>query len=230
MAKMIKKFEVFLNELQTQSATAPIMSDGGEPSYNYGYISDVLGSKYNFWVKNEELTNFEKKVLSKDNKIPKNDDYFVKRYVEHKRTANRLTPPFQDDLISNNDFFAKSFYDEMDAKNDKGEPIRTNEIACATPGNVSGMGAVVSPQAGSVPGTMIGATTGSGDIGSGWSPSVANNANRNIIKRPVTSRKKKKAMSALKNFANQYKAGEYKEGGSRGAILSFSDYTKSKKS
>lgn len=252
----IKKFEEWsLNELSAQSTSAPIKSDGGEPSYSYGNIQDILGNKYNFSVKTEKLKEFEENVISKDKNAIKNDDYFAKRFIEFTRNKWRLTPPFQDDLIQNNDFYQRAFYDEMSAKNDIGEPIKgfqeslsdneddylyipqikdrmgLNEdgVAAVSGGNVSGMGAVVTSQPSSIPGNTSGATTGSGDIGSGWDSSK--NLNRNVISRPDGSRRKKKmrakAKEMAKGFANQFKGGEYKQGGDKDAhIMKFTDFSK----
>ncbi len=85
-----------------------------------------------------------------------------------------------------------------------GEKENVNEdggsgVVCANAGNTSGMGAVVTPVASSVPGQTYGAAftanggvAGSGDIGVAF--------NRNISKRPTRSRRKQKAMGALKMF------------------------------
>lgn len=229
----VKKFRNWsINELQ--SSEAPIKSDGGEPSYSYGNIQDILGNKYNFSVKTEKLKEYEENVLSKDKTENKNDEYFAKSYIEFNRKKFRLTPPFQDDLIQNNDFYVRAFQDEMNARNsqnDTGKPIKglqethVNEDGVANAGgaNVSGMGAVVTSQPSSIPGDASGATTGSGDIGSGW--------NRNVISRPTGSRRKNKmkatAKAMSKKFANQFNGDEYKKGGDKNAhIMSFSDYKK----
>jgi len=240
----IKKFKNWsINELSSQSASKPIEDDGGEPSYSYGNIQDILGNKYFFSVKTDILKEFEENVIKKDNKVAKadkNDAYFAKQFIDFKRNRFRLTPPFEDDLIQNNDFYAKAFYDEMDAKNtqnDIGQPIRglqektLNEdgVAAVSGGNVSGMGAVVSSQPSSIPGNSSAATTGSGDIGSGWNQSKDNN--RNIIKRPIGSRRKNKMKAIVKGmskkFANQFNGDEYKKGGDKNAhIMTFTDFTK----
>ncbi len=121
----LKKFNDWqVNELSSQSSTKPIESDGGEPAYNYGNIQDILGSKYNFTASDAKLKEFEESILSNDSSEPKNDDYFIKRFIEFNRNKNRLTPPFQDDLIQNSDFYARAFYDEQDTKNDTGKPIK----------------------------------------------------------------------------------------------------------
>jgi hypothetical protein len=234
----IKKFGDWkVNELSSQSATKPIESDGGEPTYSYGNIQDILGSKYNFTVSDAKLKEFEETILSKEASSElKNDAYFAKRFIDYNRNKHRLTPPFQDDLIQNNDFYARAFYDEQDTKNDAGKHIKymkyrmkestINEdgVACASGGNVSGMGAVITSQPSAIPGDTGGATTGSGDIGAG--------TNRNVIARPNGSRRKKKmkaqAKEMAKNFANQFKGDEYKQGGDKGVanIMSFTDYNK----
>ena len=226
----IKKFNMWLNELQ--STEAPIQSGGGESAYSYGNIQDILGSKYNFTVKPEKLEEFEEIVLSKESKNKKDDDYFAKRFVEH--TRNRLTPPFQDDLIMNNDFNARSVWDEVNSDKEEGKKIATSikedgGVGCANAGNVGGMGAVVTSQPSSIPGNTAGATTGSGDIGSGWIDSKNNN--RNVIARPIGSRRKKKMKAKVKemfkNMSNQFKGGEYKQGGDKNAtIMSFRDFSK----
>ncbi len=142
----------------------------------------------------------------------------------------------------------------MSAKNDTGKPIRglqedcddnedeesfymsqikdktlLNEdgVGAVSGGNVSGMGAVVTSQPSSIPGDTAGASTGSGDIGSGLSDSK--NLNRNVISRPDGSRRKKKLKARVKEmakgFANQFKGGEYKQGGDKNAhIMKFSDF------
>ncbi len=223
----IKKFKDWsVNELSSQSAEAPIKSDGGEPAYSYGNIQDILGNKYNFTVKTNKLQEFEENIMSKDRTPDKNDDYFAKRFIEFNRNKWRLTPPFEDDLIQNNDFYAKSFYDEMNAINAELDEKVINEDGVASAGgaNVSGMGAVVTSQPSSIPGDTAGATTGSGDI--------ANvGTNRNVISRPNGSRRKNKmkakAKEMAKNFANQFKGNEYKQGGDKNAhIMKFTDFSK----
>jgi hypothetical protein len=77
------------------------------------------------------------------------------------------------------------------------------DVACVNVGNVSGMGAVVTPIAGAVPGTT--GTTGSGDIGSGWSTSINNN--KNIRSRDSLfprSRRKSKMKAALKQSTKNF--------------------------
>jgi hypothetical protein len=241
----VEKFKKWvINELSSQSATAPIQN-GGEPSFNYGNIQDILGNKYNFTVKTQKLKEFEENVIKKDKKgNVRDDEYFAKRFIEFQRNNWRLTPPFQNDLIQNNDFYARAFYDEqedrMQSNNDTGKPIRglqeniINEdgVACATGSAVSGMGAVVSSQPSSIPGNTSAATTGSGDIGSGWEQSKG--LNRNIIARPTGSRRKNrmkaKAKEMVKGFANQFKGDEYKQGGDKNVanIMSFTDFSKKK--
>lgn len=73
------------------------------------------------------------------------------------------------------------------------------EVASANAANTSGMGAVVTPVASSVPGqtygdafTANGGVVGSGDIGVPF--------NRNVSKRPIRSRRKQKALGVLKMF------------------------------
>jgi hypothetical protein len=78
-----------------------------------------------------------------------------------------------------------------------------DETATVNNGNVSGMGAVVTPQAGAVPGTT--GTTGSGDIGSGWAKSKENN--RNIRSRDTylpRSRRAQKMKAALKQSTKNF--------------------------
>lgn len=201
---MIKKFQEWskINELSSQSATKPIENTGGEPTYNYGYIQDILGNKYNYSVNIDKLVEFELNVLRNDKTPNKNDDYFAKRFLEFKRNISKLTPPFHDDIITNNDYYVRSFYDETgsNAKNDTGKPIKglqetiLNEdgVAYAGGANVSGMGAVVSSTPSSIPGDVAGATTGSGDLSTGF--------NRNIIKRPENSRRKSKMKAKTKEM------------------------------
>lgn len=247
----IKKFKSWsVNELSSQSASAPIQSSN-EPAYSYGNIQDILRNKYNFVVKTQKLKEFEENIIAKDSKKQNNDDYFAKRYIEFTRNKWRLTPPYQEDLIQNNDFYQRAFYDEMTARNsqnDIGKPIKglqesnnsfyinqfketLNEdgVAAVSGGNVSGMGAVVTSQPSSIPGNTTAATTGSGDIGSNWD--TAKNLNRNVISRPDGSRRKKKmkakAKEMVKNFANQFKGGEYKQGGDKNVhIMKFTDFKK----
>lgn len=237
----IKNFDKWLNELSSQSATKGIENDSAEPTYSYGNIQDILGNKYNYTVPSQKLEEFEENILSKDETPDKNDAYFAKRYIEFVRQKFRLTPPFQDDLIQNNDFYAKAFYDEQDTRNtqnDIGKPVKglqekiLNEdgVACATGGNTSGMGAVITSQPSSIPGDASGATTGSGDIGSNWG-SVA--TNRNVIPRKGNS-KKDKMKKLAKQYANQFKGDEYKQGGDKDVakmpnIKNFSDFIKSNK-
>ncbi len=76
----------------------------------------------------------------------------------------------------------------------------------ASTGNTTGMGAVITPQASAIPGqTAIGTPTagtsfgeggivGSGDIGAGQ------------IKRPITSRRKKRALSKMKDMIKNIKS------------------------
>ncbi len=237
----IKNFKDWtLFELSSQSASEPIKSDGGEYNYSYGNIQDILKNKYNFSVKSQKLKEFEENIISKDKNKQNNDDYFAKRYIEFTRNKWRLTPPYQEDLIQNNDFYQRAFYDEMDARNsqnDIGSPIRglqeniINEdgVGAVSGGNVSGMGAVVTSQPSSIPGNTTGATTGSGDIGSNWNTSK--NLNRNVISRPTGSRRKQKmkakAKEMLKNFSNQFKGDEYKQGGDKNShIMKFTDFKK----
>jgi hypothetical protein len=222
--KNIKKFNDWvLNELQ--SAEAPIKSDGGEPyNYNYGNIKDILGNRYNFVLKNDKpLKEFEDNVLSKIKEPEKkNDNYFVKQFVEFNRNKWKLTPPFEDDLIMNNDFFAKSFYDDQNRENDEHRnenKINEDGVGCATLGNTGGMGAVVSSQPSIIPGNASGATTGSGDIGSGWNASISNNTK-------YQRKKKKHKRSRNKKYANQYDGDEYKQGGDKDAsVMKFSEFS-----
>lgn len=104
-------------------------------------------------------------------------------------------------------------------------------VAAVSGVNSSGMGAVVTSQPSSIPGDVSGATTGSGDIGATYG------MNRNVIARPIGSRRKKKAKAKakemLKNFSNTFKGTEYKKGGDKGVakvsnsnIMSFADFTK----
>jgi hypothetical protein len=248
----IKRFDLFVNELSSQSATKGIENDSAEPSYSYGNIQDILGNKYNYTVPSQKLEEFEENILSKDETPDKNDAYFAKRYIEFVRQKFRLTPPFQDDLIQNNDFYAKAFYDEQDTRNtqnDIGKPVKglqekiLNEdgVACATGGNTSGMGAVVTSQPSSIPGDVSGATTGSGDIGSNWGSvatktSAYNNltpTNRNVIPRKGNN-KKDKIKKLAQQYANQFKGDEYKQGGDKDVakmpnIKNFEDFIKSNK-
>jgi len=107
----------------------------------------------------------------------------------------------------------------------------------ATVGNVSSMGAVVTAQPSSVPGQTIGignfstpsagdsygsgGIVGSGDIGSNWATSISNNK---------TKRKKHKIKDIIKkygkNIKNVAKYVDYKQGGTRNAIKTFSEYIK----
>lgn len=98
---------------------------------------------------------------------------------------------------TNNDIFVIEFLSEFYIFGEKEN--MNEEVACANAGNTSGMGAVISPVASSVPGqtygdafTANGGVAGSGDIGVAF--------NRNVSKRPTRSRRKQKAMGALKMF------------------------------
>lgn len=65
-------------------------------------------------------------------------------------------------------------------------------VAAATGGNTSGMGAVVSPQASTIPGDVAGGTPGSGDIGSGWDPTVTRDQSNELKSGQKKKKKKKK--------------------------------------
>lgn len=227
--KVLKFKEWCLTET-CQSSTKGIENDNAEPSYSYGNIKDILGNKYNYSLSSDKpLQEFEEEFLSAyDNPdIDMNDEYFAKSFIEYTKNQKRLTPPFQDDTITNNDFFAKSYYEENNKLDEDGG------VACATGGNTSGMGAVVTSQPSSIPGDVAGATTGSGDVGSGF-------VNRNVRSRPkprgASKTQKEKIVSSLKNMANSYsdKTDTYKKAGDKDAtsmkpkgIKSFFDFSKS---
>lgn len=237
---MIQKFDQWckMNELISQSSSKEL-EKGTEPyNYSYGNIQDILGNKYNFSVNTQKLKEFEMNVLRKDETPNKDDEYFAKRFIEFRRNNWRLTPPYQEDLINNSDYYARSFYDETarNSQNDTGKSIKglqehkLNEDGVSGANvSVSGMGAVVTSQPSNIVGDVSGATTGSGDIGSGWKD--VNNMNRNVIKRPNGSRREKKfkakAKEMLKNFSNSFKGNEYKQGGDKkSSIMSFSEFSK----
>jgi hypothetical protein len=80
------------------------------------------------------------------------------------------------------------------------ENVQEN-VACVTQGSTSGMGAVVTPTAGVVPG--VPGAAGSGDIGSGWK----NTNNRNVRSRDShlpRSRRSKQIKDKLKNSIKSF--------------------------
>jgi hypothetical protein len=118
---------------------------------------------------------------------------------------------------------------------------KTNEeVAAATGGNGSGMGAVVTASPSATPGQTTGgsgfstptagdsygngATVGSGDIGSGWNQAKANNKSKKKKKEKKSSTDATKTFGKnLKNVAN---FDSYKRGGDKNAIQKFSDFAK----
>lgn len=174
-----------------QSAGMPIDSTGNEPSFTRSSATDILGNKYEYQEVDSSLQ----------------DDYYVKSFIEWLEEKSYNDDPLRFiDKTTNSDFIADYAYQELMDEN----------VAAAVAPSVSGMGAVVSPQASSVPGQTIGSNTvgasfgqggvvGSGDIGSGWK-------NSNIIPRKENSRRKNKAKAQLKKFSKNIKSfGEYQK-------------------
>ena len=225
-----------------QSVMKPIENSHNVPKYDYKNIADVLGDKHHIQTDSSKIKEFEEKVISKmDSKDkPKNDDYFIKTYREYKDNDSKSTPPHNSDTISNSDFGARAYADDvkMDIDNANESTINEDGVAGAVAGNGSGMGAVVSSQPSSTPGSTIGGNTagdsfgadgkgivGSGDIGAG---SIKNS---NIRPRPEKSRRKKKAKAQAKemakNMKNTFKESDYKKGGDmKSTIMPWSEFTK----
>lgn len=195
-----------INELQ--SATKPIDNSHNAPRYDDKNMADVLGYK-NHTLTYSKIKEFEEEV----------DSFYIKKYKEFNRKRKKDLPPYEDDLISQNDFNARAFEDEM------------YEDAYAVGGE--GMGAVVPAIPSETPGETsltynVGDTFGNGGrVGSG---DVGMVFNRNVIKRPNGSRRKNKLKAQVKamskNMKNVYKKDMYKTGGNVGNIKSFSDFTK----
>ena len=74
------------------------------------------------------------------------------------------------------------------------QPMHEDGMAMVTAGNTSGMGAVVTPSVGSIPGVPNG-TTGSGDVGAGTIPNM-----RSRDSHLPRSRRKAKAKQAVKSM------------------------------
>ena len=214
-----------------QSVMKPIGNSHNPPKYDYKNIADVLGDKHHIQTDSTKIKEFEEKVISKmDNKDkPKNDDYYIKMYKEYSNNQSKSTPPHNSDTISNSDFGARAYADDVKMEQDNANESTINEdgVAGAVAGNVSGMGAVVTAQPASVPGATVtgDGTVGSGDIGAGQIK------NSNIRPRPEKSRRKKKAKAQAKemakNMKNTFKESDYKKGGDmKSTIMPFSEFTK----
>lgn len=198
-----------LNEYQ--SAEAGIQGND-RPIYDYLKIKDALGNYYDAEITKEYLTEYEEEIPYTDRST---EEFYINSFKEWNRKSQKLTPPFEDDIINTRDFNRK--YGEQ-----------MSEDASVA---VQGMGAVVTATPSSVPGQTVGGdgTVGSGDIGSGW-------ANSNISPRPITSRRKKKILGALKKFNKQsktdntYNSKIYKDAGkAKSFIMPFSDFVKKNK-
>jgi hypothetical protein len=102
------------------------------------------------------------------------------------------------DEISNQDYVTAYVKYEMNSDSSLKE-----NVACVTQGSTSGMGAVVTPTAGAVPG--VPGDAGSGDIGSGWGQSKANNKNvRSRDSHLPRSRRKKQIKDKLKQSVKSF--------------------------
>jgi hypothetical protein len=162
-------------------------------SRDYEYIKDRLIHLYSIPVTDEDLKSFED---SKNYKESFSDqDYiknFIKNYMEY--------PEFEEEIIEN--------------------------VGTVNMGTVAGMGPVVGSMPSSVPGQTTsaggfstpsagdsfgeGGVVGSGDIGSGWVNSIANNSN--VRKRDSNlprSRRGNKAMAALKSMKKAKKSSPF---------------------
>ncbi len=153
--------------------------------YTFLYKTDDLDITNYEDISNKELLEYVSmndisEVLPYTNEKVFIDDYDVKSYT-------------------NNENFVIEFLSEFYIFGEKENVNEDGGVAYANAANTSGMGAVITPVASSIPGQTVGAdfasnggVVGSGDIGVAF--------NRNISKRPTRSRRKQKAMGALKMF------------------------------
>ena len=93
-----------------------------------------------------KIKEFEEKVISKmaDKDKPKNDEFYIQMYKEYARNQRKDTPPYEDDTISQSDFGARAYADDVKMEMDNANESAINEegVAGAVAGNGSGMGAV----------------------------------------------------------------------------------------
>lgn len=167
-----------LNET-CQSISKPIESDGGQPFHSYSTITDINGNGISV-IKTDDkkdIGEFEETSTK------------VMNFKEFNRKKFKLTPPFEDDLISNSDFVVKSTTDELAEMDKKGEKLVKEDVAMSGGANVSGMGAVVTAQPSSIPGDTAGSTIGSGDIGAGQISACKKINTKFNKKRKLTSNK-----------------------------------------
>jgi hypothetical protein len=177
----------------------------------------------------------------------------IKEYKELNRDygyiKDRLSKVY-DIVVSDTDFdaFEKSakYYDELSNQDYvtayvKHEMTSNENVACVTQGSTSGMGAVVTPTAGAVPG--VPGEAGSGDIGSGWAKSVSNNKNiRSRDSHLPRSRRKKQIKDKLKQSIKSFNGTkntpfevgadntvDFTKKNANTNIKSFSDFTANKK-
>lgn len=150
--------------------------------------------------------------------------------------------------ITNKDLARKAMQDEFDSKSNMKE-----NVGAAVTGNGGGMGAVVSAQASASPGQTTGGGdgfstpvagdsygdgggVGSGDIGSGWSKSKANNKNKKKKRKKGKKGKTAKATKSTdatksmgKGINNTFDINNYKQGPNIESFTEFSKKAKKKK-
>ena len=166
--------------------------------------------------------------------------------LDYKQIKKRLKDVYQMENFNRKGFEKSTFFSEkldekaytkayvrFDMSTEGTTPLNEDGVACATAGNTSGMGAVVSAQPSSVPGQTTGAdftanggTTGSGDIG----------VNRNVRSRdtvPGRKRRKGKLQTVAKAMAKGAKSASTPSKFDpavpmkpSGKIQSFSDFAK----
>jgi hypothetical protein len=223
-----------------QSVTKPIENSHNVPRYDYKNIADTLGDKHHIQMDSTKIKEFEEKVISKmaDKDKPKNDEFFIQMYKEYARQQRKDTPPYEDDTISQSDFGARAYADDVKMEMDNANESAINEegVAGAVAGNGTGMGAVVTSQPSSVPGQTIGSNTVGDSFGEGGtvgSGDISAGALQKGIKTKSRRQKKKEAQAKefVKNMKNSFKDGMYKKGGEKGSsdIKSFSEFTKKSK-
>lgn len=159
---------------------------------DYSYIKERLIHLYKMNVDDRDLVDFE--ASSSYNEKLTNAQYILKYILYSMSSPNTELSKY----------FLPAMYD-----------LQVEDVGTVNMGMVSGMGPVMGSTPSSVPGQTTsaggfstqsagdsfgnGGITGSGDIGSGWAQSVANN--KNIRKRDThlpRSRRKNKALAALK--------------------------------
>ena len=231
----IKKFGGFVNEMQ--STMKPIENSTNVPTHDHKNIADVLGDKHHINTTPREVQEFEEEVRPSIDFKPETDDFYAKSFKEYQRTKFKETPPFKDDKISNSDFGAQAYHDDVKMEIDN---MNENGVAGAVASNGSGMGAVVTAQPSATPGQTLGGNNvgdSYGDGGTVGSGDIAVGSNKNIIKRPEKSRRKKKAKAQVKdivknmgkNIKNTFKESDYKKAGDKDAhLMSFSTFSKKK--